>query len=106
MTYDCGGMNPRTVQCYADEDMVGRVKRIAVACHGGSRGPERTLARYVILQGVRWSNRLASLRTTPQLDGRPRPRAAPAESSTTRADGAAQAAAAPAGTGKKRKAMT
>lgn len=62
MVYDAQGVNPRAATCYQDEDMVGRVKRIYVACHGAT-APKRTLQRYIILQGVRWRDRLLRLRT-------------------------------------------
>ena len=53
IAYDNGGVNPRWVSCYPDEDMVGRMKRIYQRCHG-STAPERSLSRYVILLGMRW----------------------------------------------------
>ena len=55
------GVNPRRVTCYADEDMVGRVKRIVQRCHGAKAGT-RVLDRYAILVGTRWWTRLAQLR--------------------------------------------
>ena len=63
MVYDftAEGVNPRRVTCYADEDMVGRVKRIVQQCHGTTAGT-RAIERYVILVGTRWWTRLAKLR--------------------------------------------
>ena len=55
------GVNPRRVNCYADEDMVGRIKRIVQRCHGAKAGT-RVLDRYAILVGTRWWTRLAQLR--------------------------------------------
>ena len=34
IAYDNGGVNPRQVHCYQDEDMVGKLKRIYLRCHG------------------------------------------------------------------------
>jgi hypothetical protein len=59
--YDGYGTNPRAVHCYADEDMVGRMKNIYVKCHGAT-APARGLQRYLLLIGLRW-----------HLHGRPRP---------------------------------
>jgi hypothetical protein len=53
IAYDSHGVNPRSVHCYADEDMVGRMKRIYLKCHGAS-APKRALQRYIMLVGVRW----------------------------------------------------
>jgi hypothetical protein len=41
--------------------MVGKVKRIAVACHG-STVAERSILRYKILVALRWQRELAYLR--------------------------------------------
>jgi hypothetical protein len=57
-------LNPRRVQCYADEDMVGRAKRLYVRCHGGT-APEKCLLRYAILRGARWWDSLRELRGIP-----------------------------------------
>ena len=40
LAYDfaVAGVNPRRITCYADEDMIGRVKRIVQKCHGGNAG--------------------------------------------------------------------
>ena len=46
-------INPRRISCYQDEDMVGRVKKIYVACHGSS-APQRSLQRYAIIACLRW----------------------------------------------------
>jgi len=55
------GLNPRRVTCYADEDMVGKVKKIMSRCHGATAG-RMVLERYAILIGTRWWVRLAQLR--------------------------------------------
>ena len=55
------GVNPRRVTCYADEDMVGRMKKIVSKCHGKTAG-KTCLDRYAILVGTRWWTRLAVLR--------------------------------------------
>ena len=52
--YDHWRTNPRRVHCYADEDMVGRMRRVYVKCHGGT-APERALQRYIIMVGLRWA---------------------------------------------------
>ena len=54
-------VNPRRVTCYADEDMVGRMKRIIRTCHGATAG-RMCMHRYAILVGVRWWTRLQELR--------------------------------------------
>ncbi len=53
IAYDNGGTNPRKVSCYLDEDMVGRMKRIYMMCHGRT-APSTSLRRYIILCGLRW----------------------------------------------------
>ena len=53
--------NPRHVQCYCDEDMVGKMKRLTAKCHGLSAG-RMNVMRYVILVGVRWWRRQRVLR--------------------------------------------
>lgn len=50
--YDHMGVNPRSTHCYADEDMVGRVKRIYIQCHANS-APKRTLERYALYACLR-----------------------------------------------------
>ena len=45
-------VNPRKVQCYQDEDMVRRAKRVYMRCHGRT-APKRSLMRYNILLGLR-----------------------------------------------------
>ena len=55
------GVNPRRVTNYADEDMVGKVKKIMSSCHGGSAG-KMCMYRYIILVGTRWWTRLSHLR--------------------------------------------
>ena len=55
------GVNPRRVTCYADEDMVGRIKKINNRCHGKTAGT-MSVERYAILVGTRWWARLAELR--------------------------------------------
>ena len=54
-------MNPRRVTCMLDEDMVGRSKRIYNACHPTS-APQRSLMRYLIIVGLRWTAVLRRLR--------------------------------------------
>ena len=53
--------NPRWVHVYADEDMVGKVKKIAVACHA-KMASTRVLDRYKILFGIRWLRALMAAR--------------------------------------------
>ena len=53
--------NPRVVHAYADEDLVGRMKRLLHRAHGLTFGRIAPL-RYIILAGVRWWDRLASIR--------------------------------------------
>ena len=50
-------INPRWVHCYADEDMVGRMKLVYSGCHGLT-APLRALQRYSILVGIRWQHQL------------------------------------------------
>ena len=54
-------INPRRVTCMLDEDMVGRMKRIYVRCHGKT-APKRALQRYQIVVCIRWWDMLATLR--------------------------------------------
>ena len=63
MVYDMAatGINPRRTTCYADEDMVGRTKKIMSKCHGSTAG-KRCMDRYAILVGTRWWKRLAEIR--------------------------------------------
>ena len=56
--------NPRRTHCYADEDMVGKLKKIYNACHGAS-APMRALQRYCILVGMRWWIALHEIRGLP-----------------------------------------
>ena len=56
--FDHGGTNPRWVHCYADEDMVGRMKRLYKKCHGAT-APWRALQRYMIMVGLRWARSAA-----------------------------------------------
>ena len=58
------GINPRRVSCYQDEDMVGRMKRIYVRCHGAT-APRRALQRYAVLACIRWWDVLRQLRNIP-----------------------------------------
>ena len=55
------GRNPCLVTCYADEDMVGKMKIIAASCHGARAGL-LAVRRYCILVGTRWWTRLIHLR--------------------------------------------
>ena len=52
--------NPRTTTCYADEDMVGKMKVIVEACHGKT-APQMAMRRYAILVGVRWWTHLLAI---------------------------------------------
>ena len=63
MYYDIP-INPRRVQCYLDEDMVGRCKRIYIKCHGLS-APQRSIERYIIMICMRWLEALRCLRNIP-----------------------------------------
>ena len=54
-------INPRRTACYQDEDMVGRMKRIYVRCHG-STAPRRALQRYCVLVCIRWWSKLRAIR--------------------------------------------
>ena len=45
--------NPRIAHCYADEDLVGKMKRIMARCHGATAGRTGML-RYTILACTRW----------------------------------------------------
>lgn len=53
--------NPRRTACMQDEDMVGRAKRLYNGCHGKS-APKRSLQRYLIFIGLRWTKELRRLR--------------------------------------------
>ena len=71
IAYDQAWMgNPRRVHCYSDEDMVGKMKRIYIRCHGVT-APHRSLQRYALLQNMRW-RRLASA-APPELGPEPLP---------------------------------
>ena len=59
-------VNPRFVHCYADEDMVGRLKRIYTACHGAT-ATQRALERYTLVVCMRWWAALHELRGLPYL---------------------------------------
>ena len=50
--WDCF-WNPRASHCYADEDMVGRLKKIYCNCHGATAS-KRALQRYAIVVCLRW----------------------------------------------------
>ena len=58
--------NPRRTHCYPDEDMVGRLKTVYNACHGGT-APVRALQRYCISVGLRWWVALHELRGLPYV---------------------------------------
>ena len=53
--------NPRRVHCYADEDMVGKFKKLVAACHPRTAGSKAVL-RYMIMIAWRWWLRLAEAR--------------------------------------------
>ena len=55
------GLNPRRTQCYLDEDMVGRCKRLYNSCNAASASL-RVLQRYFIMVGLRWANEIRRLR--------------------------------------------
>ena len=57
--------NPRAVHCYADEDMVGRLKRIFITCHH-STAAKRALQRYAIVVCLRWWHAVHELRGIPR----------------------------------------
>ena len=62
--YDMAGrfrLNPRCTTNYADEDFVGKIKKIMASCHGRTAG-RMGVSRYIILIGLRWFNQLAKLR--------------------------------------------
>ena len=60
--YDmCYQANPRSVHCYSDENMVGKVKRICERCHARTVA-FRCVSRYVIMISIRWWMQLAVLR--------------------------------------------
>lgn len=63
LAYDfvSSGVNPRRTTCYADEDMVGRCKKIVQRCHGRTAG-RNLVMRYVILVGTRWWTKLREFR--------------------------------------------
>ena len=69
IAYDQARMgNPRRVHCYSDEDMVGKMKRIYIRCHG-TTAPQRGLQRYALLQNMRWRARAqASAAIAPVAD--------------------------------------
>lgn len=66
MAFDNAGTNPRKVSCYIDEDIVGRMKRLYIKCHG-STAPRRSLERYVLLQCMHWARAMKSV--DPRLEG-------------------------------------
>ena len=51
-------LNPRIFQCYGEEDLMGRVARLAAQVHRNVVG-HRTLMRYCLLLSCRWHCRLA-----------------------------------------------
>ena len=55
-------LNPRRVTCYQDEDMVGRMKKIYVRCHGKT-APRTSLQRYRVMIGIRWNDFMVQLRS-------------------------------------------
>ena len=55
-------LNPRRTSCYQDEDMVGRCKRLYNGCYGGHTAPKRSLQRYIIMIGLRWTAAIRRLR--------------------------------------------
>ena len=61
---DYNNTYPRRTQCYLDEDMVGKMKRIFVKCHANT-AHYRSLQRYCILVGLRFWLALHVLRGIP-----------------------------------------
>ena len=64
LSYDMAGrfrLNPRCTTNYADEDFVGKIKKIMSSCHGRTAG-RMSVHRYIILAGLRWFDQLAKLR--------------------------------------------
>ena len=53
--------NPRRQQCYDDEDIVGKIKRIFVKCHAATAS-RRALQRYAMMLTLRWWEFLHHLR--------------------------------------------
>ena len=53
--------NPRICHCYADEDLVGKMKRIMSRCHGATAG-RNGMMRYTILACTRWWTHLLEAR--------------------------------------------
>ncbi len=70
--FDTQGVNPRRQQCYLDEDMVGKCKRLYTACHPLTAS-RRCLQRYALGQASRWREALRQLH--PWLRKRSRPEA-------------------------------
>ena len=65
LAYDSAAKtNPRRCQCYSDEDLMGKVKRILTHCHGSSASI-RALSRYKIWICLRWWIQLHKLRGIP-----------------------------------------
>ena len=56
--------NPRAVHCYADEDMVGRMKKIYNGCHGLSAS-KRSIQRYAMVVCLRWWAAMHELMNVP-----------------------------------------
>ncbi len=69
VAYDNMGTNPRSVHCYSDEDVVGKMKRLYNACHA-TTAPRRSMQRYALLQSLRWLQALRKI--APQLRQRAR----------------------------------
>ena len=61
IAYDNMGTNPRSVHCYADEDMVGKAKRLYNKRHGRT-APARSMQRYSLRQALRWRRTLRESR--------------------------------------------
>lgn len=57
-------LNPRKQQCYDDEDMVGKIKRVFVKCHINTAA-ERTLQRYILMICLRWWDKIHEFRAVP-----------------------------------------
>ena len=81
--FDNNGINPRSVSCYQDEDVVGRMKRVYAKCHGLT-APQRALERYVIMAALRFRQHLMILRGVVAGPAAAGPAAGGASSSSSR----------------------
>ena len=56
--YKCS-LNPMRMSCFTDEDFLGKLKRIAVHCHGATVLTQ-TLCRYLLAIALRFEHRRKS----------------------------------------------